>query len=94
MWARAVPGTVLASDADGAAAVLMRTRWHASAVRASAAPARKRNVHAAPSDRREKIVAAVTKPGPDPQFFKGLAYALTLSAAGWALVALAVARFA
>jgi hypothetical protein len=39
-------------------------------------------------------VAAVTKPGPDPHFFKGLAYALTLSALGWAFVALAVVRLA
>jgi hypothetical protein len=39
-------------------------------------------------------VAAVTKPGPDPHFYKGLAYAFTLSAVGWALFALAVVRFA
>lgn len=36
----------------------------------------------------------MTKPGPDPHFFKGLAYALMVSALGWALVALAVVRFA
>jgi hypothetical protein len=39
-------------------------------------------------------VAVVTKPGPDPQFYKGLAYALALSALGWALLALAVVRLA
>jgi hypothetical protein len=39
-------------------------------------------------------VTAVTKPGPDPHFFKGLAYAVAVSALGWAFVALAVVRFA
>jgi hypothetical protein len=39
-------------------------------------------------------VAAVTKPGPDPRFFKGLAYALAVSALGWGVLALAVLRFA
>jgi len=39
-------------------------------------------------------VAGVTKPGPDPRFFKGLAYALTVSALAWSLVALALVRLA
>lgn len=40
------------------------------------------------------IVAAVTKPGPDPHFFRGLAYALAVSGCAWFLVALAVVRLA
>jgi len=36
----------------------------------------------------------VTKPGPDPHFFKGLAYALALSVLAWVLLAAALVRFA